>query len=227
MNQMQKTHEINTVGSSTYERIKHDIIFCVLAPGAKLKLDAMKKQYQASVSTLRETLNRLAGDGFVFAAEQRGFFVAPVSREDLIEIANLRILLECTALETSIENGDAEWEGNLVAAYHKLQLMEKRMETGDESEKETWKRYDWEFHQALVQGCNSTNHLHLHSILYDKYLRYQMAVITYRGKAAASEHKAIFDAALARDSKKARDILEEHIQEGLDHTLEALNVDLI
>jgi DNA-binding GntR family transcriptional regulator len=48
-------------------------------------------------------------------AEQRGFFVRSVSREDLAEIANLRILLECSALKTSIENGDADWEGDLVA----------------------------------------------------------------------------------------------------------------
>ena len=73
----------NTVGSSTYERIKKDIIFGNLAPGSKLKLDGLKEQYDASVSTLRETLNRLSSDGFVEAAEQRGFFVRSVSREDL------------------------------------------------------------------------------------------------------------------------------------------------
>jgi DNA-binding GntR family transcriptional regulator len=58
------TRIINTVGSSTYERIKKDIIFGNLAPGSKLKLDGLKEQYDASVSTLRETLNRLSSDGF-------------------------------------------------------------------------------------------------------------------------------------------------------------------
>ena len=87
------TKIINTVGSSTYERIKKDIIFGNLAPGSKLKLDGLKEQYDASVSTLRETLNRLSSDGFVEAAEQRGFFVRSVSREDLAEIANLRLSL--------------------------------------------------------------------------------------------------------------------------------------
>ncbi len=88
----------STVGHSTYEQIKHDIIFGNLAPGTKLKLDGLKTVYAASVSTLRETLNRLASDGFVSAEEQRGFFVTPVSKDDLSEIANLRILLECHAL---------------------------------------------------------------------------------------------------------------------------------
>ena len=214
---MQK--QLNTVSSSTYETIKQDIIFGRLVPGSKLKLDALKRQYAASVSILRETLNRLASEGFVLAEEQRGFFVAPVSEDDLVEIANLRILLECHALEASIKNGDAEWEGNLVAAYHKLNLMEKRMQSGDQTEKETWKRYDWEFHQAMIWACNSKNLLSLHSTIFNKYLRYQMQVLTFRGQEAANEHKNMLDAALERDIKRTKRMLEDHIRGGLEHCL--------
>jgi DNA-binding GntR family transcriptional regulator len=208
-----------TVGTSTYERIKHDIIFGALEPGSKLKLDGLKARYQASVSTLRETLNRLASDGFVQAEEQRGFFVQPVSAEDLQEISELRILLECSALETSIACGDADWEGNLVAAHHKLHLIEQKMLNGDRSQKELWKRYDWEFHQAMIQACNSQNLLTLHSVIFDKYLRYQMVVLTNRGEKAIDEHRAMFDAALSRDIPLAKRLLEEHIRLGLEHTL--------
>lgn len=211
----------STVATSTYERIKHDIIFGRLKPGAKLKLDGLKQQYSASVSTLRETLNRLASEGFVSAEEQRGFFVAPVSREDLIEIANLRILLEGHAMKESIANGDAEWEGNLVAAYHKLKLMEDQMLSGDVSQKETWKRYDWEFHQAMIKACNSQNLILLHSTIFEKYLRYQMQVLSFRGKSAANEHKKMLDAALARDIEKAQKILENHVKGGLKHSMSA------
>lgn len=214
--------QASTVGLSTYERIKHDIIFGELEPGSKLKLSDLKARYSASVSTLRETLNRLTSDGFVAAEEQRGFFVTPVSQEDLIEIANLRVLLECHALEQSIKVGDTEWEGELVAAYHKLNLMERRMQSGDESEKENWKRYDWEFHLALIRACNSDNLLSLHSTLYNKYLRYQMLVLTNRGEDAAQEHKAILDAVLERNAEEACRVLEQHIIKGLDHTLAAM-----
>ncbi|MCA0905447.1 GntR family transcriptional regulator [Ruegeria marisrubri] len=212
----------STIGASTYQNIKRDIIFGELQPGSKLKLDALKERYSASLSTLRETLNRLASDGFVEAPEQRGFLVTPVSREDLTEISELRVLLECHALELSIENGDTDWEGNLVAAHHKLHLMEQRLLKGDDSEKETWKRYDSEFHQAMIAACNSKNLLSLHSIIYDKYLRYQMLVLTYRGEVAAKEHKHMFDAALARDADTAKKLLEDHIRNGLTHTLEAM-----
>ena len=210
-----------TVGSSTYERIKRDIIFGTLAPGSKLKLDGLKERYSASVSTLRETLNRLASDGFVAAEEQRGFFVTPVSKEDLREIASLRLLLERHALQQSIANGDTDWEGDVVAAHHKLHRMELQMQSGDETEKETWKRYDWEFHLATIAACGSNNLLSIHRTIYDKYLRYQMLVLTYRGEEAVEEHREIFEAALARDANKATKHLRTHIERGLDHTLDA------
>ena len=215
------TKSRNVVGASTYQRIKRDIIFGDLAPGSKLKLDGLRERYAASMSTLRETLNRLASEGFVDAQDQRGFFVTPVSREDLIEIANLRVLLECHALRLSVENGDTDWEGNLVAAHHKLHLMEQKMLAGDDSQKEDWKRYDWEFHLALIEACGSKNLLSLHSVLYDKYLRYQMLVLTYRGEEAVEEHRKVFEAALARDIDTAAETLKAHIDKGLEHTLAA------
>ncbi|MFA3917050.1 GntR family transcriptional regulator [Ruegeria hyattellae] len=212
---------LNEVGASTYQRIKRDIIFGDLAPSKKLKLDGLRQSYSASMSTLRETLNRLASEGFVEAQDQRGFFVTPVSREDLIEIAELRVLLECHALRLSVKNGDTDWEGNLVAAHHKLHLMEQKMQGGDDSQKEGWKRYDWEFHKALIQACGSRNLLSLHAVLYDKYLRYQMLVLTYRGEAAAEEHRHMFEAALNRDVDRAAQVLQLHIEKGLEHTLAA------
>lgn len=133
-------------------------------------------------------------------------------------------MFECSALEKSIENGDADWEGNLVAAHHKLHLMEVRMLDGDETQKENWKRYDWEFHLALIEACNSKNLLNIHATIYDKYLRYQMLVITHRGQEAVDEHEGMFRAALARDSELARKLLEQHIRKGLEHTLDAMTV---
>ena len=214
---------LNLVGSTTYQRIKRDIIFGDLAPGTKLKLDGLRARYEASMSTLRETLNRLASEGFVEALDQRGFFVTPVSQEDLVEIANLRVLLECHALRLSVANGDTDWEGNLVAAHHKLHLMEQKMMSGDESSKEDWKRYDWEFHLALIAACGSKNLLSLHSVLYDKYLRYQMSVLTYRGEEAVGEHRKMFEAALNRDVEGAASTLKTHIERGLEHTLAAFD----
>lgn len=211
-----------TVTQSTYDRIKLDIVFGKLSPGQKLTLQSMKNQYSASVSILRETLNRLASDDFVTASPQRGFFVTPVSKQDLIEIGGLRALLECHAIKESIQNGDQDWEGRLVAAYHKLKIEESKMLSGDDSYKGLWKQRDWEFHLATISACNSRNLLSLHAKIFAKYLRYQFLVLTYRGDAAALEHKQLCEAVLDRDSQKAETILIQHITGGLNHALDAM-----
>ncbi len=216
---MQNTRERENIGTSTYAAIRKDIIFGRLAPDEKLKLEALKARYGTSVSTLREMLNRLSSEGFVIAREQRGFFVAPVSPANLREIADLRILVEGHALKLSIGNGDTEWEGQIVAAHHKLQSTERKMQEGDSSIKEIWKRYDWEFHQTLILACNSQALMDIHATVFDKYLRYQLRVLTFRGEIAANEHRQLLEASLDRDTRRALKILRQHIEGGVEHSL--------
>ncbi|MEZ5731774.1 MAG: GntR family transcriptional regulator [Paracoccaceae bacterium] len=208
-----------SVGGTLYDTLRQDIIFGRLAAGSKLPLGEMKDSYGVSISTLRECLNRLAADGFVMAEEQRGFFVAAVTQEGLRDIASLRVLIEGYALERSIQCGDTEWEAGIVAAHHKLHRMEQRMIEGDHSVREKWKRYDWEFHQALIGACGSGELLRLHQTVFDKYLRYQMRVLTFRGGIAATEHKELLDAALKRDAASAGEVLRKHIEGGVTHSL--------
>lgn len=208
-----------TIAETAYRQIRTDIIFGRLAPDERLKLERLKTQYGASVSTLREILNRLASEGLVVAEGQRGFEVAPVSPENLREIAALRQLLECYALELSFAAGDMDWEGRVVAAHHKLHQMELRMISGDRSVTKDWKRYDWEFHQALISACGSRTLMETHAAIFDKYLRYQMISLTFRGQIAADEHREMLEAALRRDFRTAQDVLRRHVEAGVEHGL--------
>lgn len=208
-----------SVGESVYEALRRDIIFGRLGPAEKLKLEKLRSTYSASITTIREALNRLVTEGFVVTEGQRGFFVAPMSPAELREIADLRILLESHALKLSFSAGDTEWEAQVLAAHHKLSRMEDRMQAGDHSVKEIWKQYDWEFHQALIRASGSTALLAVHGTVFDKYLRYQMRTLTFRGEAAAVEHRALLDSAMSRDIDRAQEVLRIHIEGGLEHSL--------
>ncbi|MBI1622298.1 GntR family transcriptional regulator [Aquamicrobium zhengzhouense] len=210
---------VETIGESAYRRIRADIIFGRIAPKQKLKLDWLKDSYGASVSTLREILSRLTSEGLVSAEGQRGFEASAVSVDNLREVAALRLLLEGFALEQSFAGGDVEWEARIVAAHHKLAALEARMRDGDLSQTEMWKRYDWEFHQALISACGSKVLMETHAAVFDKYLRYQMIALSFRGDIAANEHQIMLDAALARDAATAKRVLEEHVSGGVEHAL--------
>lgn len=201
------------VGETAYRRIRSDIVFGRLAAGQKLTLDRMREAYDVSVSTLREILNRLSSEGLVVAEGARGFEVMPISPDNLQQVAAMRLLLECHALKLSFEAGDIEWEGRVVAAHHKLAQMEKRMAAGIRADAETWKRYDWEFHHALISACGSHVLLDAHAIIYDRYLRYQMIAAAYRGAVASAEHHALLKSAIARDWRNAQKTLTTHVQD--------------
>jgi len=209
----------STVGESAYRRIRSDIVFGRLPPGKKLKLDRLKADYGASVSTLRETLNRLRSERLVVAEGQKGFQVAPVSITNLREIAALRQLLECRALEQSFQSGDMEWEARVVAAHHRLARMEQRMAEGHRAHSEEWKRYDWQFHQALISACGSKMLIDNHAAVFDKYLRYQMIALSYRDEIAAQEHALLLECALERDAKRACEVLTRHVAGGVENAL--------
>jgi len=208
-----------TAGERAYRHIRRDILFGRLAPAQKLKLDGLKESYGVSISTLRELLSRLTSEGLIVAEGARGFEVTPISPENLKEVANLRQLLECHAMALSFATGDMEWEGRVVAAHHKLAVVESRMLAGDRSAPDLWKRYDWEFHHALISACGLKAHLDAHSAAYDKYLRYQMIAVVFRGEIAAREHRQLLECALRRDTKSAQGVLVKHIQDCVSYTL--------
>lgn len=213
-----------SVTENIFKKIKYDIVFGNLKPNQKLKLNSLKKEYNVSISILREVLNRLCGDGFIIYKVQKGFFVSPISKKDLYEIADLRIILETHALEISIKNKNYEWEAELLGAYHKLNHAENELEKNNLNAKSLWTKYDAEFHQMLIKKCNSLNLIRIHEVIFDKYLRYQLLILKYRGKDSIKEHKDLLDYSLIRDIPKAQNTLRDHIKKGVDYASSNLSL---
>lgn len=210
-----------SIADRAYDRVRTDIVFGRLRPGARLRLDRLAKDYGASVSTVREILSRLSSEGLVIAEGQRGFRVTPVSPEGLQDVAAMRLLLETHALPLSFAAGDLEWESRVVAAHYKLAVLERRMLAGETAEMELWKRYDREFHQILIEACGSQTLLDLYAGVFDQYLRYQMVAVVFRGEVAAKEHKLLLDCALTRNAERACQLLSLHVNGCVDYTLES------
>lgn len=209
-----------SAGDATFQRLRDDIVFGRLSPGRKLRLERLRDDYDVSITTLREVLGRLASEGLILFEAQKGFEVAPISAGDLREIAEMRILLECHAVVPSFAAGDLEWEARVVAAHHKLSRMEARMLAGDRTAATIWKTYDREFHVALISACGSAELLATHQRIFDRFLRYQVLLVMFRGEVAAREHDALLDAALNRDADSARAVLARHIGACIDYTVE-------
>ncbi len=95
------------------------------------------------------------------------------------------------------------------------------MAQGDTSCTEHWKHFDRQFHQALISACGSKMLIDTHAAVFDKYLRYQMIALSYRGEIAAREHALLRDCAIARDAGQACEVLRRHVAGGVEHALAA------
>ena len=55
--------------------------------------------------------------------------------------------------------------------------------------------------------------------MFDKYFRYQMIALNYRGDEPARQHQALLGCALARDIKRAKKVLLDHVNGCVAHAI--------
>ncbi|MEZ5653144.1 MAG: FCD domain-containing protein [Burkholderiaceae bacterium] len=210
----------STRAGDVYQKLHDAIIACDLVPGDNLRFEALKDRYGVSYSTLREALSRLEAQMLVVSEGHRGYRVAPVSIADLQDLTDTRVLIECEALRRSIAYGDDAWEAAILAAFYRMDRLQKRLG------KQYYLSADWaevhgEFHRALVMACRSPTMLRLRRALFERAHRYRRMSSQFRTKWRPKdvEHKSIMDAALDRDTDKALRLTESHIRETTNNVL--------
>lgn len=201
-----------TLASSVYALLRKDILNCRLEPGRKLRLQHLATEYGVGNSTLREALNRLASSGLVTLEENKGFRVSTASVAELEELIRTRCMLEETALRASIADGEEEWEERVVLAFHRLSRLEQVSGNGVEHRTPDWETAHQEYHIALLSACGSNTLLDYCRQLQEQTLRYRslIEVVQYRDMYECSEHLKIQEAVLARDDKRAIELIHAH-----------------
>ncbi|HDS1738311.1 GntR family transcriptional regulator [Pseudomonas putida] len=218
----------NQPGASLIEvalqQMKKSIICCELAPGEKLKVAELSQSYGLSSSPIREALNRLAQEGIVEASENKGFRVARLSVGDFQQITQLRRLLECEALAEAIRHGDDAWEADVLGAFHRLKVVEKRLGTVAVALDDDWSERHKAFHFALFSACPSDMMLRLIDSLFDQAERYRRFSALHRRveRHKGDEHQQLVDAALSRDINASVELLGNHIGGTLKHVTDVL-----
>jgi DNA-binding GntR family transcriptional regulator len=212
-----------TIAKTIANQLRANILNGRLSPGLKLHLDDLKQSLGVSLSPLREGLSRLAAEGLVTGEDQRGFSVAPVSRRDFIEIIDLRTMLETKALRASIEQGDDEWEARVVATHHLLSKLEDRR--WKQSHFDEWENKHRAFHNALISASNSPLLLNFSQTLVDMNHRYRRIYNLKNppNRDVAQEHRALAEAALARDADKGCALLRDHIERTAKNILKSMD----
>lgn len=208
-----------TLATSVYGAIRRDIMEGRRKPGEKLRFDFLREQYEAGVSPIREALSRLSADGWVVRQEQRGFRVAEISRDELLELVRTRVLLESLAVREALARQDAAAEEALVLAFHRLSKEPRQRDGGRNGE---WERRHKQFHMALVAGCRLKWIIQSCEQLFDVAERYRLlAAASYPERKEQEEHRGILDAYVSGDTDRLAGLLARHYQVTVDIILKA------
>ncbi len=205
-----------TRAEAAYRQFRQDILWGKLPPGAPLRSDELRRNYDIGISPLREALSRLVSERLVTSSGQRGFRVAPVTVSDVLDTMETRIVLECEALSRSIQHGGLEWETQVVSSFHKLSRIELPQEPGEHAER--WAMYHRRFHMALLAGCGSSWLIILAKSLFDHAERHRLIALQdmIDARKAGTEHKQIMEAALGGNAKAAVSALDHHYRTTAD-----------
>lgn len=206
-------------------QLRADIVDGTYKPNTRLKFAELTKRYAASVGTLREALSELVSDGFVTVEANKGFAVAPVSCEELMEVSEHYIDFEQRAISRAMEYGDDEWEGNIVRAHHRLQSIEREPWEMRVSRHTEWVLRHREFHESLVSACDQKWLLRLRALMFDQMERYRFLTKMApkgMGDRKRREHKRIMQAVLSRDVSLVCELIDVHVRDTSRRAVELL-----
>lgn len=204
-----------TMTSSVYDQIRTDIVSCLLKPGEKLRIEALKERYGLGTSPIREALNRLSSERLVMQLDQRGFIVAPVSLEDLAELTESRCLLYEVLLPRSIARGDAQWEEAIVLAQHRLSRSAWTIGTPPRLNPDARQAHR-DFHRSLISACGVPLLIDTMDTLFDLTDRYRMVSqhsAAPEPRDTSAEHREMSEAVINRRSEVAVMLAQHHVRE--------------
>lgn len=215
----------DTLSERAATLIERDIIAGTLQPGSRLGIVDLAQRYEIGPTPLREGLSRLVSRGLIVGIGQRGFRVADVSREDLLDITRMRTVVEMEALRLAVERGDDGWEAGIVAALHQMRRHIERTGIDFREGAPDFDRLHKAFHTSLLSACESRRLLAAHSDLYDQAYRYRRVMMrTFEsGEHFVKSHEDLAELVLRRDIKAAQARLQAHLHSTLDIVYPASN----
>src|SRR5712671_87470 len=210
--------ESDTLSERAAGLVERDIIAGLHAPGARLGISDLVQRYEIGATPLREGLSRLISRGLIVGIGQRGFRVADVSREDLLDITRMRTVVEIEALRLAMAQGDDAWEAGILSALHQMRRHIERTGNDFREGAPDFDRLHKGFHTALLAACGSQRLLAAHSDLYDQAYRYRRVMMRSfdSGKKFVRVHQLLAERVIGRDIKGSQAMLEAHLRSTLD-----------
>lgn len=195
--------------------LREQIVSGHRAPGDRLNEVEIAAELGVSRGPLREAMQRLARDGLVQVQPHRGSFVRNLVPDEIVELFEVRIALECTAARLAAERRD---DADVNALSGLLDSSAKAVtETGDAPHYPA--HLDLHERVAMISG-NARLHRSIVQINQElKLVRAASGFRPERAPRALVEHADVVSAIVDADAEQAAQLMHKHLLESLDSTL--------
>jgi DNA-binding GntR family transcriptional regulator len=186
--------------------LRRAIVAGELQPGARVTQEDIAERIGVSVVPVREALRVLEGEGQVTYRPRRGYFVTTLHIEDLVEIYELRRVLEAQTVRRALPDVDAARLEQLTEAADECSAA---AEAGDVARELAANR---RFHFALFEHPAQPHALRVIRLLWDSTEAYR--ALYYNApeerRAADDAHRRILAAVAAEDADRLVAELDAH-----------------
>ncbi|UQZ89310.1 hypothetical protein C4J81_08920 [Deltaproteobacteria bacterium Smac51] len=145
--------EVGSLTKVAYDRIKADIMQHRMRPGECLSGCQLAKKLNMSRTPVREALNLLANEGFVEIQNGVGIHIKEITKKDILELIEVRVTLECAALESSTFGVNLNALEELEEGWLKL---EREFQSGQLDDLDKVMNLDYQTHDFIVASSNNS-----------------------------------------------------------------------
>lgn len=202
--------------SSIYAALRAEILDGTLSPGTSAREVALASRFGVSRTPVREALRRLEHDRLLVAGP-RGLVVRAIDTDEVIQIYDVRILLEG---EAAFQAASSRTTADVV----RLEGLLDRDRSLSGPEDALRARTNMEFHETIWAAAHN-------AVLDDLMHRLTVHLVrtphstlsaTGRWEEALGEHAAILDAIRDRDGDLARELASAHMARAREIRLQLL-----
>ena len=200
---------VRTLSDRIFEIVRERIVTGALSTDAPVRQEALAADLGVSKIPLREALARLEQDGMLISQPNRGYFVKPMSADQIDEIYALRLSIEPRAAAEAAEQSDETGRAAVIEAFETLDATATLVDVANRHRV---------FHAALVRPSGRTLTVQLVerlAILSERYIIAHLRSAENEAR-ARREHRALVEAWLARDGAQVENLLSAHIRATLD-----------
>ena len=191
-----------------FEYLRNSILNGELEPGERLMELQLAQQLGVSRTPVREAIRKLELEGLVEMIPRKGAYVADVSIKDILDILEVRMFLEGLAAYFAAERMSDEEIEELKGISKKFENEIVTME------KEEMIELDNKFHDMIIKGSRNNKLLQIVQGLQEQFQRFRVIYFNEYNEHEdlVKYHTAIVNAISNRDSKKAQDYAQTHVE---------------